>query len=188
MARTQDPAITDALLAAARELVAERGFGAVSLDAVADRAGVGKPAIYRRFDGKPALLAAAVTSALPAMDETPARKGGHRARLRALIFEGLPDDADGYVAMIGGLFAEGRRHPELVDAFRAKVLLPRRAIVADAVRAAQADGDLDSGIDPIMAVDLIGGPFLARVYAGLDVGPAWREEMFRAWWQMLRPR
>jgi hypothetical protein len=31
--------------------------------------------------------------------------------------------------MIGGLIAEQDRHPELINAFRERILLPRRAIV-----------------------------------------------------------
>ncbi|WP_437065225.1 helix-turn-helix domain-containing protein [Streptomyces sp. enrichment culture] len=41
-----------AVLAAATELVAESGYAAMSLDAVAARARAGKDTIYRRWSGK----------------------------------------------------------------------------------------------------------------------------------------
>jgi hypothetical protein len=32
------------------------------------------------------------------------------------------------------------------------------------------------------------GPFLARVFAGLDAGPRWREAAFETWWEILQER
>src|SRR5690242_20884687 len=49
------------ILCAARRLFAERGAGCVSMDAVADAAGVGKGTLFRRF-GSRAALALAVAS------------------------------------------------------------------------------------------------------------------------------
>ena len=60
-ARTQAErtrATTDQLVAAARELFATTGYDATFLDAVVERAGVTKGALYHHFDGKRALFAA----------------------------------------------------------------------------------------------------------------------------------
>ncbi|MFT4088640.1 MAG: TetR/AcrR family transcriptional regulator [Gordonia sp. (in: high G+C Gram-positive bacteria)] len=46
------------LLAAAAELMAQRGFAAVRLEDIGARAGVSGPAVYRHFDGKSDLLEA----------------------------------------------------------------------------------------------------------------------------------
>jgi AcrR family transcriptional regulator len=192
MARPQDPNITAAVLEAAIGLLAERGFGALSVAAIAERAGVGKPAIYRRFASKEDVVMAAIASALP-MLHAPATTGDARRRFRRLLDEALPADADGYVAMIGGLMAEHRRHPGLIRAFRETILLPRRAIGRAAVEHAQRSGELRADIDPEHAIDLLAGPFLARVFAGLDVGPNWRDQAFELWWSAVhrpvtRPR
>ncbi|MDQ1570596.1 MAG: hypothetical protein QOF79_1270 [Actinomycetota bacterium] len=48
----------DALLRAAAELFAERGFARVSLEDLGAAAGVSGPAVYRHFPGKQAVLAA----------------------------------------------------------------------------------------------------------------------------------
>ncbi|HWM74521.1 MAG TPA: helix-turn-helix domain-containing protein [Nocardioides sp.] len=53
----------DLLLAAARELIAERGAG-VPLEEIAKRAGVGIATLYRRFPDRDALLRAVVLDAL----------------------------------------------------------------------------------------------------------------------------
>ncbi len=48
----------DALLTAAAELIDEHGVEAVTMDAVAGRAGVGKGTVFRRFDSREGLMAA----------------------------------------------------------------------------------------------------------------------------------
>jgi AcrR family transcriptional regulator len=48
----------DALLAAADELIEQCGVDAVTMDAVAARAGVGKGTVFRRFDSREGLMAA----------------------------------------------------------------------------------------------------------------------------------
>lgn len=49
---------TDALLVAAAELFAERGYSGVSLEEIGGAVGVSGPAVYRHFAGKQALLGA----------------------------------------------------------------------------------------------------------------------------------
>lgn len=52
------PPVRERAIAAAAQLVAERGLGAVTLDAVADRAGCSLPSLHTVFDGRDGLLAA----------------------------------------------------------------------------------------------------------------------------------
>ena len=180
MARPQDPEVTAALLTATAELMAEQGFASLSLEAVAQRAGVGRPAIYRRFAGKAELAATAVSVGLPVMEQPRGRTT--RARLRHLLDLAFPADAAAYVALIGGLMAEHRRHPELIEAFREHVLLPRRAFAKRVFTAEIEAGALRADLDLDTAIDLLAGPLLARVFAGLDVGDAWRDGLFATWW------
>lgn len=48
----RNPEIDDAVLQATRELLVENGYAGTSIDAIATRAGVGRPAIYRRWPSK----------------------------------------------------------------------------------------------------------------------------------------
>lgn len=173
--------MTAALLEATAALLAEQGFASLSLEAVAQRAGVGRPAIYRRFSGKAELAATAVSVGLPEMAEPRGRTP--RARLRHLLDLAFPADATAYVALIGGLMAEHRRHPELIEAFRANVLLPRRAFAKRVFTAEIERGALRPDLDLDAAIDQLAGPLLARVFAGLDVGAGWRDAMFDRWWE-----
>lgn len=58
--RPRDPAIGDSALAAARELLAEVGWDKTTMVAISERAGVGKPALYRRWPSKTHLVFEAV--------------------------------------------------------------------------------------------------------------------------------
>jgi AcrR family transcriptional regulator len=58
--RLRAPARREQLLDATKAVVAEQGFHAVSIEAVARRAGITRPIVYRHFDHLPALLDALV--------------------------------------------------------------------------------------------------------------------------------
>jgi AcrR family transcriptional regulator len=167
-------------------VLTEVGFARLTVERVADVAGVGKPAIYRRFGDKAALVVHVISLRLPLLE--PPDLGDTRAELWRAVEHGLPADGPSYVGLIGGLIAEQDRYPELIDAFREHVLLPRRAIVRAIVERGQARGDLRADLEPEQALDLMAGPFLARVFAGLDTGPAWRAAAFETWWDILRER
>jgi AcrR family transcriptional regulator len=181
--RPLDPNVDQAIAAATLELLSELGFAGMTIEAVAAAAGVGKPAIYRRHADKPALVAAVIAAQLPTL--TVPDLGDTRAELWQAVERGFPEDGPAYVGLIGGLMAEQRRHPELIDAFRRSVLLPRREVGLALVARGQRRGDIRRDIEPVTAVDLFAGPFLARVFAGEDTGHAWRRAAFAAWWTLV---
>lgn len=186
MARPLDPDIDHAIAGATLALLAERGFAGMSMEAIAAAAGVGKPALYRRFRDKADLAAAVVATQLPALD--PPDLGDTRAELWEAVAQAFPADGPAYVGLIGGLIAEQVRHPDLIEAFRQSVLLPRRAIARGLIERGQERGDVRTDIAAEAALDLLAGPFLARVFAGLDTGPHWRESAFATWWDIVRER
>src|SRR3954469_3781346 len=161
MARPLSPDVDAAILAATRRLLAEQGFARMSMQAIATAAGVGKPAIYRRFRDKADLVADVIAGRLPALDLPDL--GDTHAELWLAVEHGFPADGPAYVGLIGGLIAEQRRHPELIDAFRRSVLGPRRAVVRGLIERGQERGDIRRDLDPETVLDLFAGPFLARV-------------------------
>jgi AcrR family transcriptional regulator len=184
MARPLDPTIDRAITAATLTLLRERGFARMSMEAVASAAGVGKPAIYRRFRDKAHLVAGTIQDQLPQMEVPDV--GDTRAELWMGVERGFPADPAAYVGLIGGLMAEKERHPELIEAFRRSVLHPRRAIAQALVERGQARGDIRPDLPSVAAVDLLAGPLLARAFAGEDTGPQWRERAFDTWWSLVR--
>jgi AcrR family transcriptional regulator len=182
--RPLDPRVTDAIKAAALGLLVEQGFARMSMEAIAREAGVGKPALYRRFPDKAALVVDAIATELPVMHVPP--PGPAYERLRGLFTEGLPMDAPTYLGLIGGLMAERGRHPELIAAFRSRLLGPRRDIVAGVIADAQAAGEVRGDLPAVRLLDMMAGQILARTFAGLDVGRAWRAAAFDDWWRVVR--
>jgi hypothetical protein len=127
-----------------------------------------------------------IATQLPALE--PPDLGDTRAELRELVVSAFPVDGPAYVGLIGGLIAEQQRHPELIDAFRRTVLLPRRAAVQSVIERGQARGEIGAEHDPEYLLDTLAGPFLARVFAGADTGPRWREHAFDRWWNTVKER
>jgi AcrR family transcriptional regulator len=167
-------------------LLTERGFARMSMEAIAAAASVGKPAIYRRFQDKAELVATVIANQLPQL--APPDLGDTRAELWQAVEQGFPADGAAYVGLIGGLIAEQERHPELIDAFRRSVLLPRRAVGRALIERGQRRGEIRRDIHAEAALDLFVGPFLARVFAGLDTGPDWRKRAFATWWDLVKER
>jgi AcrR family transcriptional regulator len=182
--RPLDPSVTDAIRQAALRLLAEQGFVRMSMEGIARAAGVGKPAIYRRFRDKAEVVEAAITGALPPMPSP--HEGSARERLWIVYRDGMPTAAEDYLGLIGGLMAEHRHHPELIEAFRERFLLPRRAHVLELIAAGQAAGEVRDDLDAERLLDLLAGPILARAFAGADTGPAWLEAAFGDWWTLVR--
>jgi AcrR family transcriptional regulator len=186
MARTQDQTVTDAITRATLEQLNRNGFAGMSIGSVAEAAGVGKPAIYRRFESKADLVAAVVSTQLAEM--VVPDLGDSRAELWHAMSHGFPADGDAYVSLIGGFMAESQRHPELIEAFRIHVLLPRRATVLGLIERGQRRGEIRRDIPGVAALDLLAGPLLARVFAGDPTGPSWRKQSFAVWWDLVRER
>ena len=186
--RPRDPGVSRAITEATLRLLTERGFARMSIDAIALEAGVGKPAIYRRFRDKAELVVAAIATQLPVLDVPDL--GDTRAEMQQALAQGFPSDGPGYVGLIGGLISEQHHHPELIAAFRENVLLPRRALVRLVIERGQARNDIDPDIDPEMAIDMLAGQLLARTFAGHNTGARWRKRAFEFWWTTLtnKPR
>ena len=71
--RPRDPAVDEAVLAAAVELLADAGFARLTMEQVAARAGVGKASVYLRWPNKVTLLAEAIqhhTGVVPDVPDT----------------------------------------------------------------------------------------------------------------------
>src|ERR1700738_4207455 len=62
--RPRDQEATERILAVAAEVIASSGYSGFSLDLVADRAGVAKTTIYRRWPSKDHLVVEVVTKLL----------------------------------------------------------------------------------------------------------------------------
>jgi AcrR family transcriptional regulator len=177
LARPLDTEASARILSAALELLGDVGYGKLTLSAVAARAEVGKPAIYRRYSGKRELVVAAIDSMLPGT-LAPAT-GDPRKRIRAAFMALTAADLERYVGLVGELLNLSETEPELIAAWRRAVLEPRRQQVLEIVRDAQRDGVIDTRMDPDFVVDQITAQILARVWQGRPVDDAWRRRTWK---------
>ena len=89
--RTRDPDRKERILAAAADLVAQRGYHAVSMSEIGTAAGIVGSGVYRHFDSKAVVLVAVfdrvIDSLLREASETVAAADGERQALEGLIRE-----------------------------------------------------------------------------------------------------
>ena len=115
--RPRDAGRDVAILEATLLVLTDVGYDQLTIDAVAARAGVGKPTIYRRYPGKAALVAAAVEHRAP---ETP--PATPRGDLRAALLETVQWLADQIankeIGLLGAMFTGMRSDPDLAAEMR----------------------------------------------------------------------
>jgi AcrR family transcriptional regulator len=160
--RPRDAGADDAIMDAVVELLTEVGFGGLTIDAVAHRAGVGKATIYRRWDGKEQLVLDALAAGripVPQPDT-----GTLRDDLLAYYLPLADIEAQqGAVRLMPALAAEAAVDPDLADRLHAFVS-DRRAPVAGILRRAQERGEVNDDVDIELVVDLLTGAIMYRLY------------------------
>ena len=151
-----------AILAAALDLIAERGPEGLGIEQVAARAGVGKATIYRRWPGKEDMLLDAIGSL---GSDLPVPQGRSvRADLVALLDAFCREAADPRRARLFALLqGEGLRYPRLLARYTEAVLQPRQAVVASVLRRGLATGELRENTDIEAATFLLNGVVLASM-------------------------
>ena len=161
LGRPRDPKLDAAILDATLRLLAEGGYSALTMEAVAASAGVGKATLYRRFPGKEQLIIEAVAS----LGEPPERASGAGVRdeLVALL-EAIRRKSDSSLAgkIFPRLLSAGADNPELMRRYREQVLDPRRARFVRVLHRGVQEGLIRSDVDLAYAVDLLVGPMVYR--------------------------
>lgn len=157
----------EAILAAAADLLLARGLGAVSMDAVAEQAGVSKATIYRWWPTKESLALDALyhewASAQPVASDT----GALRADLLSLLRPWVRlIGKRPYGRVIAALIAEAQTDPVFAEQYRAGFVEPRRAQARPILVQAIERGELPAGTDLELALDLLYGPIYHRLLHG----------------------
>jgi AcrR family transcriptional regulator len=155
----------EAILAAVLDLLAEGTTAeALSIEAVAARAGVGKATIYRRWTNKEALLIDAVASLKGPIPEI----AGDSVRddlitlLRPVGHHQKPPVA---ARVLPCIISEMQRSPALHQCYQ-KVMAPRRERMREVLRRGIADGELRPDIDIEIIMALLVGPMMSQSLFG----------------------
>ena len=160
--RPREARLDGAIPAATLELIAEVGIHDFRMEDVAERAGVGKAAIYRRFRSKDELVAASVAALVSEI--TIPDTGSTREDLMALMGEAVavyrdPIKAGVMPSVVGAM----RQRPELARALREGFLAQRRAALRAVLDRGVVRGDLRPDLDVELALDVLGGALFYRL-------------------------
>ncbi|MER5615271.1 TetR/AcrR family transcriptional regulator [Streptomyces sp. NPDC002215] len=151
-----------ATLEAALELCTEKGYGRVTVEAIAARAGVSKKTIYRWWPSKSAVILEAFADAL--VDTTPfADTGDIAADLRtnlagAVRLINTPPFGPAYA----GILSEMHHDDELAQTVRAKLVDPRFDEAVARLRRAQEQGQIPPDANLPLVVEMLYGPMYSR--------------------------
>lgn len=171
--RPRDTEADGRILRAARDLLLSSGYAGLAIDEVAERAGVAKTTLYRRWPTKDH-LAVAVYADMLDQDVPVTDTGDVRADLTtylrqiAATLDGVrlagrpPGRTDPSAGNVAELIAAAARHPDVGQAVRA--LYARRIALAIAlIERAKERGELRTGTDPVLLLDQLAGALYYRV-------------------------
>jgi AcrR family transcriptional regulator len=147
-----------AILEAALQGLAERGYDLLTMDEIAARAHAGKGALYRRWPSKAALVADAVLAwrdelGPVTVPDTGSLRGDIEAALEVLPAFGHAEQRQ--VAVLFGLVTAARRDPELGALLSSLIVGRPREAIAQMLERAVARGEIPRGRDLTLVPDLV---------------------------------
>src|SRR5664280_751247 len=161
-----------ATLDAALALLRADGYGAMTIERIAARAGVGKQTIYRWWPSKGAVVFEALLEDLRVsltFDDTGDLRADLTTQVMALSRVFASPDGRHMAALIGG--AQG--DPDLAQALLEHWVRPRRRYAMAFLQQAKDRGQLRPDLDLEVGIDIIWAPLYYRLllhYAPLDDG------------------
>jgi AcrR family transcriptional regulator len=162
--RPRDPRTRAAILAAARALLERGGLTAVTIEAIAAKAGVSRPTIYRYWPNAPAVAMAAFLEAAsaPAAKTSRSPLAALRAQLHAV--------ADAFAAPAGrsvaAMVAAAQSETELAKAFRNEFITSNRDAARLLLERCIAERLVVPPAEIDLALDLIFGALFYRLLMG----------------------
>jgi AcrR family transcriptional regulator len=175
--RPRDPSRDGVIRAAILRLLADVGYGALTMDAVASEAGVGKATIYRRWRTKQDLVVDTISD-LNRAEATPADTGSLEGDLRVMLHA--------FVAVITGptgaatlsLLSTVPHHPALAEAFRSGPIAVWQQAFELVFRRAEERGEVAPGIVGSVVGETTSALLVQRwLLTGLPVDDAYADEV-----------
>ena len=160
--RPRDASRDDALRQAAIAVMAEVGYRALTMDAVAARARAGKATIYRRWDSKLDLVIDSCNQLVSEHISEP-DTGSLRGDLREFLmaFAKFLSGPSGKAAQ--ALVGELPHEPELAEAFRSTFLMSQRDTLKRIIERATGRGEVSDEAPKGMLIELSGAALTYRL-------------------------
>ncbi len=154
--RRSEAAILEATIA----LLSELGFGGLTIDGIAARAGVGKATIYRHWSSKAEVALEAFRAFIPPIDDPDT--GLFADDIRSVIHQIVDGLSNSPLAgILPSLVEAAERDPEVERHFK-DFGATRRAVLRGIFNRADQRGELRDGLDLDVAIDLLVGPIFTR--------------------------
>lgn len=176
--RPRNEGLRRTILRAAADLLEERGVDGVTIEAIAERAEVGKQTIYRRWASRAAVLVEAFLSQDDATGGVP-DTGSLRKDL-AIFASGLADSAgrDSLRRSVAGLVSASHTDAEVGRLFRERFVAPSRAVLRQVLERANGRGELHPDLDVEVAIDaLLGAVWYRALISGGRLDDTYAESL-----------
>ncbi len=146
--RRRGAALEGAIFDAVIEEVSALGYAATSLEGIAARAGVGRMSLYRRWSGKPALVAAALKARLPPLpDPDPGQGLRHELMAMLTAMFASPGQLPAFAVQLAAALTSGPDDRQLAATVRDDVVAPRVRRLRDAFERARRRGEISAAAD-----------------------------------------
>lgn len=152
--RPRNPQISESVLAATLEILDDQGYAEVTFEAVARRAATSRPAIYRRWSGRAALVLDAIATRLevPGQPDTGCTLCDIDESFQVFLaaYRSIRPE------VLSALYADCAPDPELRTGYLETIIEPARRAVGHTLERATARGDLREDTDRELLLDLVG--------------------------------
>jgi AcrR family transcriptional regulator len=179
--------VDEAVLQATVDLLGTTSFAQLSIEQIAKKAGVGKPAVYRRWPSKAAVVADALGRFAPVPHFDPKRDPADSLR-RGLIDFAIAMIESGTAHWLYSLLGEARTDPELAEGVKARYLAPRQEIFETAIRRCANARAIRNDINPGTVLSLLMGPPMhGWTLTGIPPDEKQMTELVNTAWAALDP-
>jgi AcrR family transcriptional regulator len=163
--RPRSEASKRAVLEATFELLNTTTVRALTIEAIAQKAGVGKTTIYRWWTGKTALVIETFIDVMVSGTPIPKTKTAGEAIAKHLSL--LVKQYNGKLGrVVAQTLAESQFEPETLSEFRRQFFAERRVAVREVIEGGIKSGEFDRKLDVDIALDTIYGAIYFRLLIG----------------------
>lgn len=161
--RPRDEAIDAGIREAALAELEDRGFVAVTMEGVAQRAGIAKTTLYRRWSNTTELCIDAMRTLFHAPEPPPDGPGVEQVRWLVQRARRTWSNAR-YAAIMRRIAADGSTHPDLYEAARDRLVGPSIELMSTALQRCVAEGAIRPDVDLNLARRMMTAPIIAAAF------------------------
>lgn len=153
-----------AILTATRDILIDLGVHGLSIEGVAEKAGVGKTTIYRHWKSKEDLIAEALGSLA---DEIDIPDSGNAIKDFTTVLDGMVEVVDGATQSSSAAFkkilAGLMESPTLMEVYKEQFILPRRHALKQIIEKGIERDQIRKDVNIDHLIDIVGGSYFYTI-------------------------